>query len=180
MIYVKNCIAGEAAVINERYVREITEKCATERGGTFAGKCSFHVGGEIALCVIAKSAEELIFAVEKAEEYGEKYVVLGNMTNILPPDALYDGTVIVTSQMCNITAGNDRFKADAGFSLTKLSVEYRLQTKNANIDAARQYRLFWLDERYRWNRSIFASRSISASRWIDASIRYALRRKRVN
>ena len=122
MIYVKNCIAGEAAVINERYVREITEKCATERGGTCAGKCSFHVGGEIALCVIAKSAEELIFAVATAEEYGEKYVVLGNMTNILPPDALYDGTVIVTSQMCNITAGNDRFKADAGFSLTKLSV----------------------------------------------------------
>ena len=111
MIYVKNCIAGEAAVINERYVREITEKCATERGGTFAGKCSFHVGGEIALCVIAKSAEELIFAVEKAEEYGEKYVVLGNMTNILPPDTLYDGTVIVTSQMCNITAGNDGLKA---------------------------------------------------------------------
>ena len=92
-----------------------------ERGATFSGNCSFRVGGEIALCVFPRSADELIFAVEEAERHGEKYVVLGNMTNILPPDGIYDGTVIVTSKMRSVTVEDRNFKADAGFPLTALS-----------------------------------------------------------
>ncbi len=92
-----------------------------ERGATFSEKCSFRVGGEIALCVFPRSADELIFAVEEAEKCGEKYVVLGNMTNILPPDGIYDGAVIATSQMRSVTVENGKFTADAGFPLTKLS-----------------------------------------------------------
>ena len=69
-------------VIDERYIGKISEKCMVERGATFSGNCSFRVGGEIALCVFPRSADELIFAVEEAERHGEKYVVLGNMTNI--------------------------------------------------------------------------------------------------
>ena len=109
------------AVIDERYICGISEKCMTEIGATFSGNCSFRVGGEIALCVFPKIADELIFAVEEAERYGEKYVVLGNMTNILPPDGIYDGTVIVTSKMRSVTVADGSFKADAGFPLTALS-----------------------------------------------------------
>lgn len=109
------------AVIDERYICGISEKCMTEIGATFSGNCSFRVGGEIALCVFPKIADELIFAVEEAERYGEKYVVLGNMTNILPPDGIYDGTVIVTSKMRSVTVEDGNFKADAGFPLTALS-----------------------------------------------------------
>lgn len=111
----------KVAVIDERYIGKVSEKCVTERGTAFSEKCSFRVGGEIALCVLPKTADELIFAVDEAEKRGEKYVVLGNMTNILPPDGFYEGTVIATSQMRGVTVENRKFTVDAGFPLTALS-----------------------------------------------------------
>lgn len=121
MIYVKSCFS-EVVFLNTQYICEMSGKFRTETDVFFSEKCSFRVGGKIGLCAFPSSAEELIYAVKKAEEYGEKYIVLGNMTNILPSDDTYDGTVIVTSEMQKMRFDGNTVFAEAGAPLTRLSL----------------------------------------------------------
>lgn len=121
MIYVKSCFP-EVIFLNTQYIREMIGNFRTETGALFSEKCSFAVGGKIGLCVFPSGAKELIRAVGMAEEYGEKYVVLGNMTNILPSDDTYDGTVIVTSGMQEIRFDGNTVFAEAGVPITKLAL----------------------------------------------------------
>ncbi len=121
MIYVKGCFS-EVIFLNSQYICEMSGSFRTETGALFSEKCSLGVGGKIGLCIFPSSAEELVRAVEKAEEYGEKYIVLGNMTNILPPDDTYDGTVIVTSGMQKIRFDGSTVFAEAGVPITRLSL----------------------------------------------------------
>ena len=121
MIYVKNCFS-EVIFLNTQYICEMNGNFRTETDVFFSEKCSFRVGGKIGLCVFPSNEEELIYAVKKAEEYGEKYIVLGNMTNILPSDDTYDGTVIVTSEMQKMRFDGNFVFAEAGAPLTRLSL----------------------------------------------------------
>lgn len=121
MKYVKDCFR-EVIFLNTQFISEISDKCRLEAEALFSEKCSFKVGGRIGLCIFPSDSKALICAVRSAEKYGEKYAVLGNMTNILPPDEMYNGTVIATSEMQNICFDGNTVFAEAGVSLTKLAI----------------------------------------------------------
>ena len=55
---------------------------------------SFRIGGPASLVVRPRCASELLGALDAVNAHGAPYVVLGNGTNVLAPDAGYDGVVI--------------------------------------------------------------------------------------
>jgi UDP-N-acetylmuramate dehydrogenase len=58
----------------------------TEENFDFSLHASIGVGGRARLAFYPKSAEELIRLLDGLEDSGVKYYVLGNLTNVLPPE----------------------------------------------------------------------------------------------
>lgn len=92
------------------------------------GHVTFRVGGNAKVFVQPESVEELIETVKKCIETEEKYIVIGNGSNIIFSDKGFDGTVIDVSgylKEYSIEEKNDEVKviAQAGVLLSKLGNE---------------------------------------------------------
>ncbi len=59
-----------------------------------AGHTTMRVGGPAARMLVAETAEELVDAVREVDEAGEPLLVLGGGSNLVLPDAGFDGTVV--------------------------------------------------------------------------------------
>ncbi len=79
------------------------------------------VGGNAKYLVLPKSENELVAALRYFRENGEKYIVVGNCSNLIFPDSGYDGAVIVTSEVRGITCENGIITALCGDSLSSLA-----------------------------------------------------------
>ena len=88
---------------------------------------SFRIGGGAKYALFPKSCEELIFAVNTCIHKGQRYLIVGNASNLLFDDKGFDGVVIFTTKMAAteyIHKGNEVYiKAECGRSLTELSGE---------------------------------------------------------
>ena len=82
---------------------------------------SFKIGGECKIGVFPKNREELSFAIKSARELSLKYTVVGRGSNILFSDEGYDGVIIFTSKMNNITEEDGLIYAEAGATLSTLA-----------------------------------------------------------
>lgn len=72
------------------------------------------LGGEAKRVFYPDSSLALIDAVRLCEEKDEKYFVLGAGSNVLPADAGYDGTLIVTTDCARLCAEGETIRADCG------------------------------------------------------------------
>lgn len=73
--------------------------------------------------VLPKTKEELRILLKYLITNGEKYIVLGNGSNIIFKNDYYDGVVIVLSYLNKITINDTKIEVEAGYSLQKLALE---------------------------------------------------------
>lgn len=89
---------------------------------------SMKTGGVAQKCFFPKSVDELILALEELEKSGEKYYVLGNMSNVLVPDENIDFVPVITTGVNNVkytenADGTVSLYAECGCMLTKLAYD---------------------------------------------------------
>ena len=82
---------------------------------------SFRIGGPAGLLLLPSSTEELEALCALLRRLGEKPLLLGNGSNVLPPDEGIAGAVIVTKKAAGITVDGECVRADCGASLTRVS-----------------------------------------------------------
>ena len=83
--------------------------------------CSMKVGGCAKYLALPKTEEELISALKYFREKGEKYIVVGNCSNLIFTDDGYDGAVIATTDMKGISFENGIITALCGDTLSSLA-----------------------------------------------------------
>lgn len=88
---------------------------------------SFRIGGGAKYALFPRDREELIFAINTCINRGEKYLIVGNASNLLFDDKGFDGVAIFTTKMTatEYIHKNDGvyIKAECGKSLTELASE---------------------------------------------------------
>lgn len=89
---------------------------------------SMKTGGIAEKCFFPESVTELCDVISELENNGERYHVLGNMSNILVPDEKVEFVPVITTNMKNtaITENDDgsvSVYAECGVMLTKLAYE---------------------------------------------------------
>jgi len=90
---------------------------------------SFKVGGNAKLMVTPNSVGEVLHIISVCKNYGVKYFVMGNGTNVIVKDDGYDGVIIKLGESFNhITVEDEEIVAQAGASLFDVAIE---ATENA-------------------------------------------------
>ena len=82
---------------------------------------SFRIGGPAKLVLLPDSSEELEALCTLLRRLGERPLILGNGTNVLPPDEGVDGTVILTKKAVAVSVDGETVRADCGAGLTRVS-----------------------------------------------------------
>ena len=82
---------------------------------------TYKVGGVCKLLVYPKNTDKLILLVRKLKEDNIKYKVIGNGSNLIFSDKLYDGVIIKLDSFDKVKIKDTIIEADAGVSLVKLS-----------------------------------------------------------
>jgi len=83
---------------------------------------TFKIGGTAKVFVMPSTSDELSVAVKGAKLFGIKIFVAGKGSNLVYPDNGFDGAVISTLSINNVTVDGCRIIADAGVSVTELAV----------------------------------------------------------
>ena len=99
----------------------VMDKCLKELSGMKTGGCAKKA-------YFPENIEELCSLVKSFDKNNEKYLVLGNMSNILVPDEGFEIPVVVTTAMKDVKmmSRTEEFVtvfAESGVSVTKLSYE---------------------------------------------------------
>jgi len=84
---------------------------------------TYKVGGTASLIVYPKDVDSLIDLMQIINEYDVKYFVLGNGSNVLFSDSVYDGIIIKLDKFDSIDFYDNKVMVGAGYSLIKLSME---------------------------------------------------------
>lgn len=82
---------------------------------------TYRVGGKIRAICYPKGEEELIELVKLLKERKIKYFVLGNGSNVLFSDKVYDGIIIKLDNFNKISIKDNIIEVGAGYPLIKLS-----------------------------------------------------------
>lgn len=85
-------------------------------------KISFlKLGGSCALAVYPKNESEFSAVILKSKSLRAEFKVVGRMSNILPPDGVFEGALISTALMNHISSDGTLVRAECGCSLPALS-----------------------------------------------------------
>lgn len=84
---------------------------------------TYRVGGIAKVLVYPKNIEKLITVMEIINKYNVKYFILGNGSNVLFSDNIYDGIIIKLDKFDDIEFDDNIVHVGAGYSLIKLSLE---------------------------------------------------------
>lgn len=82
---------------------------------------TFRIGGAAKRIFMPKDASELSLLVNYCKENGERYLVIGNGSNLLFSDEGFDGYIIKTNDMNSVYVDENRIYASAGAMLSKVS-----------------------------------------------------------
>lgn len=82
---------------------------------------TFKIGGKADFTVKPNTKDALCATVKAARECGIKYTVIGNGSNVLFPDGRYDGALILTTSLANVTFDGNTVYAECGYSFTALA-----------------------------------------------------------
>ncbi len=78
------------------------------------------VGAQARLAVFPRSEEEFIKIIEFLVKNGERYKIVGKMTNILPSDEIYDGVLIFTAKLNKYFLSENTVYAECGVMFSAL------------------------------------------------------------
>lgn len=84
-------------------------------------RCSMRVGGAAKIFVEPKNERELIEALKDFKSKGERYIVVGNCSNLIFTDDGFDGAVIATTAMKGISVDGTRIEVSCGETLSALA-----------------------------------------------------------
>lgn len=102
--------------------RKIDEiSVAYERDVSLKQYNSFRIDSRAKLGIFPRSSGELAEAVSVLEEYGQRYEICGNCSNILFGDGELDLAIIFTEGLCNISVDGETITAEAGVTLSSLA-----------------------------------------------------------
>ncbi len=76
---------------------------------SFAKHSSIGCGGQADVAFFPHTVDETVELVAKLTEDGVPYLVLGNLTNVLPSDEGYGGAIISTKRLDEVTVGEELF-----------------------------------------------------------------------
>lgn len=85
------------------------EKFLSESPFDFSLHSTIHTGGRAKICYYPRNIGEMTELVGLLTEEKIPYIVLGNLSNILPPDEDYDRTIISTKRLCGVEVGEKTF-----------------------------------------------------------------------
>ncbi len=88
---------------------------------SLAPYCSMKTGGNAKYVVLPQSSQELIAAIRHYKDSGEKYIVVGNCSNLIFSDDGFDGAVILLTSMKGVSIDNGVITANCGESLSSLA-----------------------------------------------------------
>lgn len=105
-------------LIKGKNIGKVEENVSLKRYTTY---CS---GGKARVIVYPKSVDSLVELLKILRDSGIKHKILGNGSNLLFSDSLYDGVLIKLSEFNNIKfIGKNKVRVGAGYSLIKLSLQ---------------------------------------------------------
>lgn len=108
-------------IIKEIIARKLGKVLINEKISNYT---TYKVGGKVRAIVYPKNKEELCELIKFLKQNKVKYFVLGNGSNVLFSDNIYEGIIIKLDYFNNIEYGdNFEVKVGAGVSLMKLSRE---------------------------------------------------------
>lgn len=87
-----------------------------------SGYSTFRIGGPARYLLEPTTREELILCLRAANRFGIRYLVIGKGSNLLFPDAGFDGAVILTTGIREIMQTENGFFASAGVSLASAAI----------------------------------------------------------
>lgn len=89
---------------------------------------TYKIGGKARCVIYPKNTEKLVKLMKFIRSKNIKYKMLGNGSNLIFSDDLFDGILIKLTEFDNIEIINNKIKVGAGYSLMKLS---RVALKNS-------------------------------------------------
>ncbi|MBE6610985.1 MAG: UDP-N-acetylmuramate dehydrogenase [Ruminococcaceae bacterium] len=84
---------------------------------------SFRIGGPAKLAVFPRSKDEAVKALSVFHDEDANILILGNGTNVLMPDAGFDGAAVILTGMKSCGVRDGLLIADAGASVTRVAAE---------------------------------------------------------
>ena len=101
-------------------IEQIAEKFKSKNIGLFfeeelSARSSFKIGGKAALLIEPGDEEALAFALSEVKNAGIPYFVLGGGTNVLFDDSGFDGIVVSTKKLSQITCHAELVSASQAF-----------------------------------------------------------------
>lgn len=88
---------------------------------SMAKHTSYKVGGICKFFVTPFSVDKLLILIKELDKNSINYIVIGNGSNTIFSDDLYDGVIINLCKLNNIEINNDKIMVEAGYSLIRLS-----------------------------------------------------------
>ncbi len=98
----------------------ISQSCDTVWNKSTSALCSFKIGSDCIAAVYPKSTDGFVGLIKLLRSCGAKYTVIGNGSNIVFPDERYEGIVVCTSKMNEITVNENRIYARCGAMLNSV------------------------------------------------------------
>ena len=88
---------------------------------SFAKLTTFGSGGTIKLVVYPDTVAKLVYVIRRLNDLGVNYIVLGNGSNILASDEIFDGVAVSTLKLKQIKVRGRTVTAQAGASTVTLA-----------------------------------------------------------
>ena len=96
-----------------------------ERNPLLSKYTTYKVGGKALAIVYPKNVDGLIKLLRLLKENDVKYKILGNGSNLLFSDSLFEGIIIKLSSFDEVEFfGNNKVRVGAGYSLIKICIWY--------------------------------------------------------
>lgn len=105
-------------VIKEIISRHLGKVLINEKISNYT---TYRVGGKVRAICFPKNEEDLVSLVSLLKENKIKYFVLGNGSNVLFSDNMYDGIIIKLDNFNKININKNTIEVGAGYPLIKLS-----------------------------------------------------------
>ena len=86
----------------------------------FKSLTTIRCGGIASIVVLPKTLNEYLFVLRYLTERDIPFKVVGNMSNVLPPDGVYDSVIIRTTPLNHITFAGNIVTADCGAKISSV------------------------------------------------------------
>ena len=84
---------------------------------------TYKVGGVARVIIFPKNIDDLVILIRKLKATNVKFMVLGNGSNVLFSDSVYDGVIIKLDEINHIEFNDNRVTCGAGASLMKVAAQ---------------------------------------------------------